>query len=909
MPTPSGSLVGRRDEVGRLLELTGAAEQGEGGALVLRGEPGIGKSALLDHLERVTREKFLVLRASGAEFEGELPFAVLHQLCVPVLARLDHLPDAYRAPLLVAFGLADGVPDPFRVGLSVLELLAAAAAERPLVCVVDDAHEMDDASARALTFLARRVASEPIAVVFAARDSEAAPGLDELPGMTVGGLADAHARELLDRDKAATLDERVRDRILAEARGNPLALIELPRGAGPALPAPTPIASRIERSYQARMTDLSPDARQLVTLASADPTGDTSLLWTAAEALGIDVAAASAAAEESGLVRFGPRTWFCHPLARSAAYRAAEPAGRRAVHRVLADVTDPRSAADRRAWHRAQATTGPDEDVAAELESSASRAQARGGVAAAAAFLERSAALTLDAGRRTERTLAAAGAALEAGGPDAASDLLAGIDVALLEEEQHAEVDLLRGRIALVSGADGAASGPDHILRAARRLAGIDPRRSREYFVSALETGLVVSRAAGVLDRVLEAARSAPPAPAPDLLDALILLYTEGHRTGVPALRRVLDDEAVWTRVPALATVLAGELWDMGLHASVVDWLVRTGRETGSPITIRLGLSQVALAAVLTGDLGKAMATIAEEEAIADALGDVPQLYPRVHLAAMRGRRQEALDLLSDARNRGVGQLAANSPGAAALLFNGLGEYPAALAAARRAAASQEPFVAGFALPELVEAAVRCGERATAESALERLVARTEPAGTCDALGAAAGARALVGGREDDYREAIEHLEESTMAPYLARAHLRYGEWLRREGRRRDARAHLRIAHEQLSRIGMEAFVRRAAVELRATGEVARSRTEHTYDRLTMQEICTSPARSRPVPRRRRWPRGCSSARGRSTPICGTSSASSASPRAGSFATCRISGRCGGQVLPRRNVRVACVVR
>ncbi|WP_410599521.1 AAA family ATPase [Amycolatopsis sp. lyj-90] len=838
MPTTSRSLVGRRDEITALLALVRAAEQGEGGVLVLRGEPGIGKSALLEHVEHAAPERFRIIRASGAEFEGELPFAALHQLCVPVLAHLETLSAPYRDALSVAFGLADGAPDPFRVGLATLELLAAAAAERPVLCVVDDAHWLDAASVKALTFLARRVAAEPIAMVFAARDQDAVHGLDDLPGLTISGLTDANARALLAEEKTATLDERVQDRLLAEARGNPLALIELPKAGGFALPTPSPVASRIERSFRTRMTELPPDARLLLLLASADPTGDPGLLWTAARLLGIDVPAASAAAEASGLVRFDTRARFCHPLARSATYRAAEPERRVAAHRALADATDPVAAPDRHAWHRAQATTGPDEEVAAELESSASRAQARGGVAAAAAFLERAAALSLDPGKQTERTLAAARATLAAGRATASADLVASIDTETLDDVRHAEADLLRGQVAFVQGADGAVKGPELILRAAQRLAAVDPARSRECFVAALEMGLAVGRAAGVMDRVLDAARSAPPSPGPpDLLDALVLLNTEGHRAGVPALRRVLTGEdADWTRVPALATVLAGELWDLDLHTSVVEWLVRTGQETGSPMAIRLGLSQVAVSAVLLGDFGRAIDAVAEEEAIADALGDPPQFYPRVHLAAMRGRRQEVLDLFAEVTIRGSGQLTANAHWATAVLYNGLAEYPAALEAATRAVAGNDLFLTGIALPELVEAAVRCGENSVAGSALESLAERTEPAGTRFALGVAAGARALVSDREDDYREALEHLTGSSLTPHLARAHLRYGEWLRRAGRRRDAREHLRTAHEQLSEIGLEAFAKRAADELRATGEVARSRSEHTYDRLTMQE-------------------------------------------------------------------------
>ncbi|WP_199041980.1 AAA family ATPase [Glycomyces salinus] len=830
---PPRRLVGRGEQIERLREFVDAAGRGEGGALVLRGEPGIGKSALLDHLEHTSANRFAIVRATGSEFEGELPFAALHQLCVPILARLDELPAPERDSLRVAFGMAEDPPDPFRVGLAALGLLSAAAADRPLLCLVDDAHWLDDASAKALAFLARRIAAEPIALLLASRDSEAVQSLDELPELALGGLSEADARALLAEAKAVTIDQRVRDRVLAEARGNPLALIELPKAGGFGLPTPSPVAGRVERSFRSRVTALNADARLLLTVAGADPTGDPSLLWASAELMGIDVPAASAAVESSGLARFDTRTRFCHPLARSAAYRAAEPDQRRAAHRALAEVTDPVAAPDRRAWHRAQATAGPDEDVAADLASSASRAQARGGVAAAAAFWERAAALSLDPGKQTERTIAASRTALEAGDPSAASTLLSSVDAERLDAARLAEVDLLRGRIAFVSGADG---GPEHILRAARRLAETDPQRSRECHVAALEMGLVVSRAAGVMDRVLEASATAPPASAPDLLEALIRLSTEGHRAGVPALRRALtgDDEG-WKRAPALATMVAGELWDMDLHTSIVDWLVRTGRESGSPITIRLGLSQAAMSAVFAGDFGRAIAAIAEEEAIADAVGDVPQMYSRVFLAGIRGRRREGIDLFADAANRGVGQMVEQDPGPAAVLYNGLADYPAALKAAERAL-DKGGLLTGMVLPELIEAAVHCGEDGTARTALASLIERTEPAGTDYALGTAAGSRALVGGDEDDYREAIERLRRTSLAPDLARAHLRYGEWLRRSGRRRDAREQLRTAYEQCSDIGMEAFASRAADELRATGEAARSRSEHTYDRLTMQE-------------------------------------------------------------------------
>jgi DNA-binding CsgD family transcriptional regulator len=842
MRTPAdfrGSLLGRQHEVRRVDELTSSARAGRGGVLVLRGEAGIGKSALLDHA-RQAASGLRVIDASGSQYEAELPFAALHQLCLPVLGQLDELPAAHRDALLVAFGLATGSPDVFRIGLATLGLLAAAARERPLLCLVDDAQWLDAASAKALTFLARRVAAEPVAMVFGVR-LPAEPGeLDELPGLTVEGLSDADARALLAAQSHETLDEQVRDRIVAEARGNPLALLALPRAGGFAPPGTSPVPTRVERGFEATLAELPAEARRLLTIASADPTGDPGLLWSAARRLEIDLRTAGADATATGLVEFGTRIRFFHPLARTAAYQAAEVSERRLAHRVLAEVTDPVVDPDRRAWHRAQAGPGPDDDVAAELERSASRARARGGVVAAAAFLERAAELSLDAAKRVDRTLAAVRAQLDAGAADRAAELLAAVDGSGLDEFQHAEADLLRGRVSFVRAGDS--NGPEFMLRAARRLAALDPEWSRQCYLDALEMSLLVGRASGVMDKVLAAAQSSAPHD-PDILDALIVLATQGHRAAVPLIRDVLDgaDGAMWTRRPALAVILAAELWDPHTHATIIDWLMKNGRESGSPLVLRLGLAQAAAAAALSGDLDRAMSAIAEEEAIADATGGPPVMYHRLQLAAMRGRRREALELFDNATAaataQGAGQLVANVHWAAAVLNNGLGDYPAALAAARQAVALGDLFIAGFSLPELVEAAARSGDRDAAVAALAALTERTEAAGTATGLGIAAYARGLVTGAEDDYRTAVDHLADSPLLPYRARAHLLYGEWLRRAGRRRDCRTHLRTAHELLSGAGLEAFAQRAADELRATGETARSRPGHTRDQLTMQEL------------------------------------------------------------------------
>ena len=824
-------------ETQRLRELIGAARTGRGGALVLRGEAGIGKSTLLEHVEEAA-SGFRVLRAGGSELEAELPFAALHQLCLPVLGHLTELPAEHRRALRIAFDLASGTPDVFRVGLATLGLLNAAGQERPVLCVVDDAHWLDAASSKALAFLARRISAESVAMVLAVRLPYEAGELDVLPSLGVDGLSDAEARALLAAQSHETLDEQVRDRLVAEARGNPLALLALPRAGGFAPPRLTPVPTRVGQEFRATLSGLPAQARLLLTIAGADPTGDPGLLWPAARRLDIDLPAAGAAATATGLVEFGTRVRFYHPLARAAAYDAAGVGERLLAHHVLAEVTDPVADPDRRAWHRAQAAAAPDEDVAAELERSASRAQARGGAVATAAFLERAAELSLDAAQRIERTLAATRAHLDAGATDKAATLLRTAESAGLDELQQAETDLLRGRIALVRVDDS--EGPAWMLRAARRLAPLDPERSRESYLEALEMSLLVGRANGVMDAVLAEAGSAPPHP-PDILDALDLLTTNGHRAAVPLIKEALDgaEGPLWTRHPALGIILAAELWDPDTHTRIIEWLLKSGRESGSPLVLRLGLAQAASAAALTGDLDGAMAAIAEEEAIADATGAPGIIYHRLQLAAMRGRREEASALFEAVMTTATatGQVVSNVHWASAVLNNGLADYQEALAAAQRATADGELFTAGFVLPELVEAAVRCGEHAAAVAALESLTERTEACGSPSGLGIAAYARALVTGAENDYREAVAHLTGTPMLPYRARAHLLYGEWLRRQGRRQDCRPHLRTAHELFSGAGIEAFGRRAADELRATGETARSRTDHARDQLTMQEL------------------------------------------------------------------------
>src|SRR3954470_15559918 len=445
-------LHGRRDECAVLERLLEGARVGHSGVLVLKGEPGVGKTALLEYAVGSASD-LRWIRAAGVESEMELAFAALHQLCVPLLDRLDRLPGPQHDALTTAFGLSEGaVPDRFFVGLATLGLLSEAAEERPLVCVVDDAQWLDRASAQALAFVGRRLRAEPVVMLFGAREpSEEFAGL---PKLVVGDLRDRPARDLLASVIPGRLDERVADQIGAEPRGNPRAFLELPRdlsaaqlAGGFGLPGAVSLAGRIEESFQRRLQTLPEDTQRLLLVAAAEPLGNPALLRGAATVLGI-VGPALEPAERVGLLEVHGRVRFRHPLVRSAIYRAASAEQRRRVHRALAEATNAETDPDRRAWHLAAATAGPDESVAGELERAAGRAQARGGLAAAAAFLERGAALTLEPHRRARRALAAAHAKLRSGAPEAALALLDTVEAGSDDPPARARADLLRAQAA-----------------------------------------------------------------------------------------------------------------------------------------------------------------------------------------------------------------------------------------------------------------------------------------------------------------------------------------------------------------------------------------------------------------------------------------------------------------------------
>ena len=823
---------------------------------MVRGEPGVGKTVLLDYLVGGATE-CLVARAAGVQSEMELAFAGLHQLCAPMLDHAESLPVPQREALRTAFGLSTGpVPDRFLVGLAVVGLLSETAGERPLVCVVDDQQWLDHASAQALGFAARRLAAEPVGLVFAAR----VPGKDVagLPELVVEGLAEDDAQELLKSVLTGPLDPRVRDRIIADTHGNPLALLELPRGLTPAqltggfgISSAVPLDGRIEESFGRQLEALPAQTRRLVQLAAADPSGDPVLVWRAAGRLAIGTEAAGPAVE-AGLAEFGARVRFRHPLVRSAAYRSASVQTRQELHGALAEVTDPAVDPDRRAWHRAQAAPGPDEEVAAELEQSAGRARRRGGLAAAAAFLERSAELTLDPARRAQRALAAAQAKYQAGALDAALGLLAMAQAGPLDELQRARGDLLRAQIAFASshGRDA----PPLMLSAAKRLETLDVGLARETYLEAFTAALFVGRLSPAVGEVARAARMAPaplaPARAPDLLlDGLALLVTEGYAAGTPALRRALlafRDQDISVEEGLSWLWLAGRaamaVWDDETWHILASRHVKLARDAGALSELPLAIRWRILLHTHTGELAEGAALIAEAQAVADATGSQLGPHGDLGVAAWRGREAEATELIQatmdGVTSRGEGR-GMTSQYAAALLYNGLGRYDQALAAAELASEYDDIGVLGWSLAELVEAAVRSGQPARASDALQRLSETTRASGTDWALGTEARSRALLSEgetAENYYREAIERLGRTRMRPAVARAHLLYGEWLRRENRRRDARAELRTAYGLFTTMGIEAFAERARRELLATGETVRKRTVETVSELTAQE-------------------------------------------------------------------------
>ncbi len=834
----------------RLAKLVDDVRAGGSAVLVVHGGPGTGKTALLDFTASLGTG-LRVVRASGAEPETELAFGGLHRLCGTMLDLLGRLPGPRREALEIAFGLRAGPgPDRFLAGLAVLSLLAESAADHPLLCVIDDAHWLDQASRGALAFAARRLTTEPLLLLFAVR--EPVRDLGGLPAIRLGGLRDTDARDLLASVVRCPIDDRVRDQILAEASGIPGALLGLLTQVSPAQLAggfglPDVLPGATPETLFAELSELPPETRQLLLLAAADPTGDPALLWQSAAQLGITSEAAVPAAE-AGLITFEGRVVFRDHAVRSTAYRAARLRERRLAHRALAQATDPRADPDRRAWHQAKTLTGLDEDVAAELERTSGRARARGGLAAAAAFLERAAATTTDPARRAERTLTAASVMLAAGEPGAAAKLLDLAETDTLDDHGQARADLVTGRLAFTVDRGGDAA--QLLLNAARRLSRCDAAQSRMAYLeairAALSAGSLAAPGATTADVARAAVEGCPRSP-DALLAGLAASFTGGLTAGAPLLRRAicgLTGEMTATAeliLLPLAYVGALQLCDDRTADALASRYVRLARTEGALSDLPSALNALSCMRLLAGDLATADSLASEAQAVADAIGIRAAPYGALGLAGLRGHEGPALALIRsterDAALRGEGLGVAAAKGAAAVLYNGLGRYAQALSAAEDAIGhSGAPVVAGWPTAELVEAATRAGQPGRAEGAMRSLSCVAEAAGTDWALGVRARSQALLSDSEDLYQAAIDHLGRSRARVDLARAHLLYGEWLRRENRRADSRVQLRRAGEMLGAMGAAAFAERARLELLATGETARRRAPGTDRDLTPQE-------------------------------------------------------------------------
>src|SRR3954447_13474692 len=852
-------LRGRQDECAVLDGLLDGARAARSGVLVVRGDAGVGKTALLEHAIRSASD-VRVLRAVGVESEMELPFAALHQLCMSLLDRLERLPGPQRDVLQTTFALSAGAaPERFLVGLAVLSLLSDVAEERPLLCVVDDAQWMDRASAQTLAFVARRLLAEPVALLFAVR--EPSGEFAGLPELVVEGLRDADARKLLSVVIPGRLDEQVADQLVAEARGNPLALLELPRGLSAAelaggfgLPGALSLSGRIEETFLERLERLPEDTQRLLLVAAAQPLGDPELLWRAAERLGL-AGAALEPAESAGLIEIDSRVRFRHPLVRSAVYRAATPQERRQVHRALAAATAAQVDPDRRAWHLAEAASDPDEHVAAELERAAGRAQARGGLAAAAAFLERAATLTPDPSRRAQRLLAAAGAKRDSGALEAALGLLEAAEAGPLDELGSARVELLRARIALEQLRGDAGRW---LVMAARRLESLDPELSRETYLEALGAAMVNDvEVEGGARAVAAAVRAAPPPraqsrPVDLLLDGFATQLTDGYAAAAPTLARALellvasdvsneDARGSLTLASSRASALvAVDLWDAEAWRLLASQRVQVARDTGALVHLQFALSFLARSYLLAGEVTAASSMIDEARLIAEATGTSAFVTAPMIRPAWRAKEARASELIEATAEEAAARRWGSNAYARSVLYNGLGRHDAAREAALEGFQFDLISHGPFLVPELAEAASRVGDRALLESALEWLSERTRVISSEWALGVETRVRALLS--EDEvaerlYRESIAHLAGPRVRLELARTHLLYGEWLRRERRRVDAREQLRTALEMFTSMGTEAFAGRAERELAATGERARRRSVETREDLTAQEI------------------------------------------------------------------------
>jgi DNA-binding CsgD family transcriptional regulator len=859
-------LVGRSVELEVLTSLLEKVAEGSSAALVLRGDLGVGKTALLEAATaKAAADGIRSARVTGVEAETQLGYAALHRLLLPFWAAIERLPKPQRDALHSTFGLIGGPPaDRFLVALSVLTLLADAASLAPLLCVIDDVQWLDPESAIVLGFVARRLQAERVVMLFAAREvGEVGSALSGIPELEIGGLSKADAAELLAQITRTQLNPGVESRLFAESRGNPLALIELAAEltsaqlvGAVALPDPLPAVDALLEVFGRRHRRLSHDARLLLAVAAAEPTASGPIVWRAAERLGVDPDLAER--DTAAMVSLRPDIQFRHPLARSVAYHGIPTSERRLVHRALAEVTDAAVHPDRAAWHMAMAADGPDDAVATQLELAAERTSERGGYAATATFLTRAAEYSADEHLRIGRLLAAAEAELTAGSPARASALLDGARRGSVKPPPG-PVLRLAGQISLATGR--LTDAPSQLLSAAQTLMQADASLGREILLYAMGAANYAGRDAvrrwcTVAAEILPGASAA--APASTIVDLLLFgflhWFAGEYEQAAPLLRSVItrlrdedSDERARLSWMEMGCFAASELLDDEARTALADEFARLARRRGALTALPMALTFVGEAAARAGRFDQADAAHAEGREISAATGN-PGISGKASpqgmlLLVWRDHGEEAraagAEIMADMAERGVGAGVSYVHTWLAVLEVGLGNYREALDHAKQAYREDSLGTGCFALPELVEAACRCGEPDVARQALDRLSARARAGGAPWGLGLLARSHALLaddGRAEGLYREAIGLFGSTRAGTDLARAHLVYGEWLRRQRRRRDAREHLRTAYDMLTGMGADGFAKRARAELAATGEHARKRDAGPTPTLTPQE-------------------------------------------------------------------------
>jgi DNA-binding CsgD family transcriptional regulator len=855
-----GELLGRLVERAELDVVLGAARQGRSSALVLRGDAGIGKTSLLD-LAVTSAGDFDVIRIDGFESERDLAFAGVHRLLVPFLGGVPGLPAAQRSALESAFGVGQGEPpNRFLVGLATLSLLADAASARPLLCVVDDAHCLDDESLAVMGFVARRLHAERIVMLFGSRHASESTPLEGIDTLLIQGLGDGEAHQLLRLVVDGPLDGAVANRVVREAVGSPMALIEIGTGLSEhqvlfdeLWSEPLPLSARLEAHFLRQVQELPADTRMVLLVAAAEPSGDRSLIESAASALGHSPGAAAAAEAAAVIVR-GDALRFRHPLVRSAVYGGASRLDRRRAHQVLAEASGAVGDVDRRAWHLGAATAGADETVASELHHAAERALLRGGCAASASFFARAAELTPDRTTRVERALAAAERHLIAGFRVRSRRVLDEFAGDITDPLQRARANRLEGSIRYTVGEVDGTVGL--LLDAAKMYAPLDIRAARDTLLDALAAARIPGLLSLPGERMSDVAAAArdlslltdmTPTIGDLLLDGYVAILENDQATGQQLLTEALaaleddqrDDEPMlrWLGIGCWA---AGTLGDDEALRRISSRLETTAREHGAIVPLTLALTFRALNELGAGVLSAARAHLVERDELSDILGrprDIGRLLTLAWNGDEAGTRAEAAAVAAAAQQRRHGWMLAFVDQAMVVLELGLGHYAAALSYAS-ASYRTNPFFATADLPNLIEAATRSGAKELAQEAVAEYATRTERRDTALARSLLARGRALVAddaSAEGYYLEAIDWLDDAPTVQH-ARARLVFGEWLRRQKRRADAREHLRVADDIFSTMGANAFAARARRELAATGERARRRGYDTADALTPQE-------------------------------------------------------------------------